>query len=263
MNEPLSTREKWFHKTTTRIKNFSKLDCRNDLWVVHQERHGPLVSLRKMREKTSPRRLWIGVAFLAASMLTGCGEVERVPANDPTPAPTSTVIPPSTNSPPSDTSSQRNGSGDVGPAETLSKDPPQTSGGAESVAPNDHQADLERQLQENEDRLNAERDRLEQERRDRAIAEYEASLAYYASEIDYLQGSIEAMETQRAAAYSNFEADFGVPFVRYNTDCGNSSDFFGCINASAAMPTYEFSIDQAKTNIALYEQARDSLVYPY
>jgi hypothetical protein len=122
---------------------------------------------------------------------------------------------------------------------------------------------LQDQIEQNEAQLRAERDRFEQERRQRAIDDYEAALSHYISEIQRLTEGIESMKTSRDVAYSDFEREFGVPFVRFNTDCGNATDFFRCINASAAMPTFEFSIRQAETNIGIYNRAIDALIYPY
>jgi len=122
---------------------------------------------------------------------------------------------------------------------------------------------LQDQIEQNEAQLRAERDRFDQDRRQKAIAEYESALSYYTSEIQYLTETIEALKQSRDVAYSDFEREFGVPFVRFNTDCGNATDFFRCINASAAMPTFEFSIQQAENNIGIYNRAIGALRYPY
>ncbi len=122
---------------------------------------------------------------------------------------------------------------------------------------------IQDQIEQKEAQLRAERDRFEQERRQKAIDEYESALSYYTSEIQRLAEGIESMKTSRDVAYGDFEREFGVPFVRFNTDCGNATDFFRCINAAAAMPTFEFSIQQAENNIGIYNRAIDALQYPY
>lgn len=129
--------------------------------------------------------------------------------------------------------------------------------------PDDHLQEIERQLQEVEEQLNAQRDQMERERRQKAIAEYEAAMAHYLSEIQWLEAAILQMESERVAAYADFEREFGTPFVRFRTNCANAPDFFRCVNASASMPTYELSIDQAKTDIRIYKMAIDALIYPY
>lgn len=106
-------------------------------------------------------------------------------------------------------------------------------------------------------------DLLEAERRAEAIAEYESRLGYYLSEIAYFEERIGALEASRDAAYSAFESQYGSPFVRFNTYCGNTDDFFGCVNGAAAMPNYEFEITQAESNIDSYLYYIETLPYPY
>ena len=149
------------------------------------------------------------------------------------------------------------------PAPQQQTPPPPQDTSANSPPPTNHLDEIERQRQEVEDQLTALRNQMEQERREKAIAEYEAAMAHYLSEIQWLEASILRMESERVAAYADFEREFGVPFVRFNTNCGNATDFFRCVNASASMPTYEFSIGQAETNIRLYQRAIDALIYPY
>jgi len=106
-------------------------------------------------------------------------------------------------------------------------------------------------------------DLLAAERRAEAIAEYESRIGYYLSEIAYFEEQIAALEASRDAAYSAFESQYGSPFVRFNTYCGNTDDFFGCVNGAAAMPNYEFQITQAESNIDSYLYYIETLPYPY
>ena len=216
-----------------------------------------------MSQRTGQRRRHKPLALLGAGVtlvllfLTGCDDSPgpTIESANPEPAiPTPSVQQPAT-APPAAQARE----------ETASQAPPPTtpSNPSPPPAPPNHLDEIERQLQEVEDQLNAQRNQIEQERRQKAISEYEAAMAHYLSEIEWFEASIEQLERRRATAYADFEQEYGVPFVRFNTDCGNATDFFGCINASASMPTYEFSIGQAETNIRLYRQAIDALIYPY
>ena len=139
---------------------------------------------------------------------------------------------------------------------------PQADDGAKAA----EDAEVQRQIDEWNRQVAEERERndlLEAERRAEAIAEYESRLGYYLSEIDYFEERIAALEVSRDAAYSAFESQYGSPFVRFNTYCGNTDDFFGCVNGAATMPNYEFEITQAESNIDSYLYYIETLPYPY
>ena len=129
--------------------------------------------------------------------------------------------------------------------------------------PNNHAEELEQRRQEIEEQLTALRNQIDQERREKAIAEYEASMDYFLSQIHWLEAAVLQMESERVAAYADFEREFGVPFVRFRTNCADAPDFFRCVNTSASMPTYELSIEMAETDIRIYKMAIDALIYPY
>lgn len=237
--------------------------------MAHNLPQRPLPPQEAVNKAVKGRPIWAAkksrftaTAFLLVLLpLTGCDDaasesVDQAQSQDAT---SQEMVNPSSSPPP-------NTPQPASPNQTPnSQEPPP---GADSSPPKDdpsqqHMDYLEQQIAENEAKLRAERDRFDQERRQKAIAEYEAALSHYTSEIQRLTKAVEGMEKSRDAAYSDFQQEFGVPFVRFNTDCGNSTDFFRCINASAAMPTFEFSIQQAETDIGIYYRAIDALQNPY
>lgn len=124
--------------------------------------------------------------------------------------------------------------------------------------------EVEQQRQELQRQLDQQNAQLEGQRHADAIADYESKLNLYASEIATRQIQIEQLYYERDVAYAQFEATYGIPFVRGdNSRCGYTSDMFGCINAHASMPLYEFSIDQLASDIDFYFGLADSLVSPY
>jgi len=131
-----------------------------------------------------------------------------------------------------------------------------------SSAPNpvDEVEQQRQQLQRELDQQNA---ALEAQRRADAIADYESKMSFYISQVAELESRAAQLYAERDAAYAGFASQYGVSYdPNSNANCNNAADFFGCVNAHASMPRYDFSIQQAANDINFYLNLINSLVYP-
>lgn len=118
-----------------------------------------------------------------------------------------------------------------------------------------------RQLQSEIDEQNA---ALEAQRRADAIADYESKMSFYISQVAELESRAAQLYAERDAAYSSFANQYGVSYdPNNNASCNSAADFFGCLNAHASMPRYDFTIQQTANDINFYLDLIEGLVYPY
>lgn len=132
-----------------------------------------------------------------------------------------------------------------------------------STAPNpvDEVEQQRQQLQRQIDEQNAV---LEAQRRADAIADYESKMSFYISQVAELESRAAQLYAERDAAYSSFANQYGVGYdPNSNASCNSAADFFGCLNAHASMPRYDFTIQQTANDINFYLDLIEGLVYPY
>lgn len=132
-----------------------------------------------------------------------------------------------------------------------------------STAPNpvDEVEQQRQQLQRDIDQQNA---NLEAQRRADAIADYESKMSFYISQVAELESRAAQLYAERDAAYSSFANQYGVGYdPNSNASCNSAADFFGCLNAHASMPRYDFTIQQSANDINFYLNLIEGLVYPY
>lgn len=132
-----------------------------------------------------------------------------------------------------------------------------------STAPNpvDEVEQQRQQLQRQIDEQNA---ALEAQRRADAIADYESKMSFYISQVAELESRAAQLYAERDAAYSSFANQYGVGYdPNSNASCNSAADFFGCLNAHASMPRYDFTIQQTANDINYYLDLIEGLVYPY
>lgn len=132
-----------------------------------------------------------------------------------------------------------------------------------STAPNpvDEVEQQRQQLQRDIDQQNA---NLEAQRRADAIADYESKMSFYISQVAELESRAAQLYAERDAAYSSFANQYGVGYdPNSNASCNSAADFFGCLNAHASMPRYDFTIQQTANDINFYLNLIEGLVYPY
>jgi hypothetical protein len=122
--------------------------------------------------------------------------------------------------------------------------------------------EVQRKMDEYNRQVQEENDRLEAERKAQAIADYEASLNYHLSQIGLYEKLILDLTAERDAAYADFEAKHGSPYVRYQNNCGNADDFHACVRDFSGMRRFDEEIARAEDSIYFQNIRVGQLAYP-
>lgn len=132
-----------------------------------------------------------------------------------------------------------------------------------STAP-DPVDEVEQQRQQLQREIDQQNANLEAQRQADAIADYESKMSFYISQVAELESRAAQLYAERDAAYSSFANQYGVGYdPNSNASCNSAADFFGCLNAHASMPRYDFTIQQTANDINFYLNLIEGLVYPY